>query len=198
MSRRRDRQRVADGQRVETDADLFDDESHDLLSRADIERVRSRAERGPEIGQGVAEAQIARLVGGRERQRLQRRGEDLLLVPERRHPCAQVVERDQLLLVGGDQPLHAIAQPSLLAGEVLDVLAAGIGLPGRVEPTIEFDLDEGRVVEQANDLVPHERIQLVLRTTRARTSRRTGSFTLSSAGGAPAPPTGQRWSGTST
>ncbi len=86
VSRRPGRQRVADGQRVETDPDLFDDESHDLLSRTDIERGRSRAERGPEIGQGFAEAQIARLVGGRELQRLPLRREDLLVLPERRHP----------------------------------------------------------------------------------------------------------------
>ena len=76
---------MADGQRVETDPDLFDDESHDLLSRADIERVRSRAERGPELGQAFAEAQIARLVGGRELERLPLRREDLLLLPERGH-----------------------------------------------------------------------------------------------------------------
>jgi hypothetical protein len=77
---------VADGQRVETDPDLLDDESHDLLSRADIERVRSRAERGPEVGEGLTEAQIARLVGGREFERLALRGKGLLLFPERRHP----------------------------------------------------------------------------------------------------------------
>jgi len=77
---------VADGQRVETDPDLFDDESHDLLSRADLERVRSRAERGPEIRQGFAEAQIARLVGGRELERLPLHRKDPLLCPERRHP----------------------------------------------------------------------------------------------------------------
>ena len=88
MSRRPGRQRVADGQRVEPDSDFCDDEAHDLLSRADIERVRSRAERGPETGQGVAEAQIPRLVGGGEFERLLLRGEDLLLGPERRHPRA--------------------------------------------------------------------------------------------------------------
>ena len=86
VSRRGDRQRVADGQRVETDPDFFDDESHDLLALADIERVRSRAERGAELGQGFAEAQIARLVGGREFERLSRRREGLLLFPERGHP----------------------------------------------------------------------------------------------------------------
>ena len=83
-----DRQRVADSQRVQADPDFFDDESHDLLARVDIERARSRAERGPEIGQGFAEAQIARLVGGREHERLALRREGLLLVPERWHPFA--------------------------------------------------------------------------------------------------------------
>jgi hypothetical protein len=59
---------MADGQRVETDANFLNDEAHDALPLADLERVRPRAERGPEIGQCFAEAQIARLVGGRERQ----------------------------------------------------------------------------------------------------------------------------------
>ena len=77
---------MADGQRVQPDPDFFDDESHDLLALTDIERVRSRAERGPKRGQGIAEAHIAGLVGGRELQRLPLRREGLLLVPERRHP----------------------------------------------------------------------------------------------------------------
>ena len=77
---------MADGQRVETDPDFLDDEAHDVLSLADIERVRSRPECGAELGQGFAEAQIARLVGGRELQGLPLRREDLLLFPERRHP----------------------------------------------------------------------------------------------------------------
>ena len=79
---------MADGQGVEPDADLLHDEPHDLLARVDIERVRSRAERGPEVGEGVAEAQIARLVGGGEFHSLAFRREGLLLVPERRHPFA--------------------------------------------------------------------------------------------------------------
>jgi len=81
-----DRQRMADGERVEADPDFLDDESNDLLARADVERVRSHAQRGPEIGQRFAEAQIARLVGGGELERLTLRREDLLLLPERRHP----------------------------------------------------------------------------------------------------------------
>ena len=147
---------MADGQRVETDPDLFDDEAHDLLARVDIERVRSRAERGPEIGQGFAEAQIARLVGGRELERLALRREGLLLVPERRHPFAQLVEGNQVLLVGGDQPLEAVRQPDLLVAQILDALATGIGLAGCRKPAIELGLDQRRVVEQAQDLVPHD------------------------------------------
>ena len=77
---------MADGQRVETDPDLFDDEAHDLLARPDIERVRSRPERGPEIGQRFAEVQIARLVRGGECERFALRGEGLQLFAERGHP----------------------------------------------------------------------------------------------------------------
>ena len=78
---------MADGQRVQADPDFFDDESHDLLALADIERGRSRAERGPKRGQGLAEAHIVCLVGGREIQRLSLRREGLLLLPKCRHPC---------------------------------------------------------------------------------------------------------------
>ena len=77
---------MADGQRVETDPDLFDDEAHDLLAHTDIERVRSRPERGPEIDQRFAEVQIARLVRGCELERLALRREGLQLFAERGHP----------------------------------------------------------------------------------------------------------------
>ena len=162
---------MADGQRVEPDPDFFDDEAHDLLSYADIERVRARAERGPELSQRFAQAQIARLVDGRELERLAFRREDVLLGPERRHPVAQLVERGQLVLVRGDQPLDAVRQPRQLTGELLDTLATGIRVPGGVEPAIQFGLDQGRILEEAQDLAPHERIELILPHGTIRTDR---------------------------
>ena len=63
---------------------------------------------------------------------------------------------------GDHEAVQALRYAGLLARQVVAALAAGLSVPRCIQPPIQFGLDEGRVVEQPNDLAPHEGIQLIL------------------------------------
>jgi hypothetical protein len=138
---------MADGNAVRTDAEFFDQQSHDLLPIRDLQGVGMCAQTPAEVGQGFTNTKVVGLIGGGRGQPLNLGGDRLLLFPEYGHPVAQFVQREELTLIGRDQALHTLCEPDLLPCQFLGPLPRGIRPLGRVPAALEFGFDEGRIVE---------------------------------------------------
>jgi hypothetical protein len=155
--------RVADGDLVFVAADqhLAHDESQDPLLLFGVQLVETVAQAGEEAFEGVGELEVGLGVMEVGVERVELGLESGLAFAQRGHPGAQLVEREQLLLVGLDQPLDRAGG----AGEVaLERLAAASGwvLGAQcVEAAVDLRPDERGVLEQPPDLAPDERLQLV-------------------------------------
>jgi hypothetical protein len=77
---------MTDGDAVRTDPNFSDERAHDLLPLRDVERLGARPQAGAELGERVAQAQIAGLINGGRLDRLPLRRDRLLLRAQRRHP----------------------------------------------------------------------------------------------------------------
>jgi len=162
---------MADRNRVRGDANFFNQQPHDLLAVGHLERVPSRPEPRSKVGQSVTQTQVARLIDGDSFERLPFCRDRLLLGAECRHPGAQLVQRHQLLLIRGDQPLNRLRHPRLLTRELVQTLAGGIALAGGLAPSRQLGFDEGGILKQAQYFAPHERIEVVF-TNRWRGAHR--------------------------
>jgi hypothetical protein len=84
-----------------------------------------------------------------------------LALAQRGHPGAELVERDELLPVGLDQP----GDRAVGAGEVMleRVTTAAGGVLGaqRVKAAVDLSADELGVLQQPSDLGPDEPVELV-------------------------------------
>jgi hypothetical protein len=162
---------VADGNGVDIYADFSDEQADDLLPLGEIERVGASAKLGAEVGQRFAQPEVAGLVGRGRLDGFALGLDGALLRPQRRHPRAEVLERDQFLLIGGHEPINGGRHPSLVAKEVVEAVARRIGVSGCLPASGQFGLDQGRGLEQAHDLAPDERIQVILTCDRRGTHR---------------------------
>src|SRR5712691_2798092 len=153
---------VADHDRVIADEYLLDEQAHEALSLEDVQRVRRHPHPGEKRRERFCEAQIrrplARLIGDRLPLGAQR----LLALTQRRHPLAQLLKRQEVLLIGGQDPLDALAHAHQIALHRLFALFRGVGGARSGEPPIEFVLNQRRILEQPNDLGPDDLIQEIL------------------------------------
>ena len=112
---RGDRDAVADSDGVVADQDVLDDETHDSLALDDIKRVGGTAQSGEERRESLGQAQehgaVVSLVGDR----LQLGAQRLLPVTQRRHSLAQLLERDEFLLISVEKPFDALANTRQLS-----------------------------------------------------------------------------------
>ena len=69
----------------------------------------------------------------------------LLATAQRRHATAQFIEREQLLLVGGEQPLLTCARLRQFTRERLAATLCHCGMARGFQPSIEFGLNKRRV-----------------------------------------------------
>jgi hypothetical protein len=154
--------RVPDHDGVVVDQDFLDDEPDDLLPIGDLQRLRGVVQPLKEGGQGFSEAQERRPIGGLIEDGLQFRPRGLVASAQVRHPATQFVEGQEVLLIGRDQALHALADPREVAFESVLPPLRRFGSAGRVEAPVEFGLDERRVFDQADDLPPYNLIEQIL------------------------------------
>ena len=132
---------MADCNRVPVNPDFFDQQAYDSLPLGDIERVSACAKFRAEIGEGLAQVQIAGPIDRGRFDRLPLGREGLLLRAKRGHPRAQFLQRDQLVLIRRDQAIHRRRHPDLLPREVVDALPRGIALARHLPPPREFPVD---------------------------------------------------------
>jgi hypothetical protein len=78
------------------------------------------------------------------------------LLAQLRHPGVQLGQRHQLFLVGSNQVLELLFQPSLLAPQLILSFAERIGVAGCRSPSFDFCLDKRRIFQQAQELAPNE------------------------------------------
>jgi hypothetical protein len=151
-----DRDAVADGYLAGSDEDVLDEGAQDALAVLGGGGGRVLAEAGEEAFESVGEPEVGVAVGG-----LSVEGGDLVFQAgfagaEVWHAGAELVDGDELLGERGDQ--RGDGRGGLR--ERLPELAALAGDRVRrarpLEPLIDLGADEGRVGEQAGDVVPDD------------------------------------------
>src|SRR5712692_5731793 len=96
---------VADHDRVIADEHLLDEQTHEALPLEDVQRVRRSPQAREKRRERLREAQIrgplSRLIGDR----LQLGAQRLLALAQRGHPLAQLLQRQEVLLISGEHSL---------------------------------------------------------------------------------------------
>ena len=152
---------MTDSDVVVAEQDLAHDESDDLLALLNRESRGVVGEAGAEPVERLGQLEISLSVVQLGVERVELGAECRLTPTQLGHAGAELLERDQLLLVPVDQS----AQRVLRAGEVAleAVAAAGGGVLGaeRLEPPVDLGLDQLGVLEQREHLVPDRLVDLV-------------------------------------
>ena len=156
------RDAVPDEDGVITDQNLLDDEAHDALTLEGVECISSaaqpRQERGERLCQSHEHGAITGLIGDR----LQFGAQRFLTIAQRRHALAQLLEREEIFLVGAQQSLDTLVDTSQFSLRTLLALFGGIRCTCGHETTIEFVLDQSGIFEQPDDLRPDDLIEQFL------------------------------------
>ena len=105
-----------------------------------------------EVGLGVVQLGVERVELGLERG---------LAFAQGGHPGAQLVERDELFLVGLDQAGDRAVGAGEVALERFAASGGGVLGPQRLEAAVDLGAHERGVFEQPADLVPDEPVELV-------------------------------------
>jgi hypothetical protein len=121
-----DRDAVADHHALGTDEDLPDEQAQHPLPLGDRGGVGAVAQPCQEALQGLGELQVGLLVDELGVEGVELGAEGLLLGPQGGHAGAELVQAEQLLLVGLDQPGDGGRGPGVLA------LQPGLGRGGGV------------------------------------------------------------------
>jgi len=73
----------------------------------------------------------------------------------------QLHQTDQTLLIGSDESCDVVSQSRLFAAQGFAALSSRIAVPRGFFSTVNFSLHQRPIVQQADDLVPHELVQVV-------------------------------------
>ncbi|HXZ85563.1 MAG TPA: hypothetical protein VEI82_08745, partial [Myxococcota bacterium] len=152
---------MADRDLVIADEHLAHEQPHDLLALLDRELFGVGAEARVEALERLGELEVARGVVqlGIERVELGLQGRFALAQHGR--AGAQLVERDQLFLVGLDQALEGAACAHQVALQSLAAVAGGVLGAEALEPPLDLGLDQRWVVEQTQHVAPDELVELL-------------------------------------
>lgn len=112
---RRIRYGVPDGDAVIVDDDLLDDQPDDALASQDIQVLGLSSQPLEEFVQRMSEPQAGALIGQLVVQRFRFRLQTGLALAQRGHTPAQLVEIEQFLLIGRQQPLGTPLELNQLA-----------------------------------------------------------------------------------
>ena len=150
-----------DGVVVAADQDFADDEPQDALLAGGVELVQTVSEAAEEPFEGVGELEVGLGVVQLGVDAVELRLECRLALAQRGRVRAELVERDQLFLVGLDQPLNRLVGADEIALERFAATSGGVLGPCCGEAAVDLILDEFGVLEQPADLGPDERVDLV-------------------------------------
>lgn len=153
---------MANSDCVPTHEDFFDKQPQDLLSFGDIQGIGTCSQAAAKISECLNQPQILGLIGCGRFQRLQFRLNGLVLAAEFGHAAAQLFQTHQSILIGCQQPIHALRQPAMIPVQLLLPPLQRIGIPGRLQPAVELLLNDFGILQQPHDLAPDHGIQLVL------------------------------------
>ena len=154
--------RVADDDGVVGHQNFLDQQANDALALMDVERLGPRAQAVEEGGQTLGQAQGGRALGGLIGDGAQLRGRPLLAAAQVRQTAAQFLQREQVFLIGGHQPLHGLARLHTLALQRLLAPPGWLRGVGGGQASIQLGGDQGRVLQEPDDLGPHDLIEQVL------------------------------------
>ena len=159
---RGDGDRVSDHDRVVVDEHFFHDETDDTLSLKDVQRIGRLVQPREKGRERLCQAQIRRAISGLVGDRLQLRAQRLLALAQPRHPLPQLLKRHEILLIGGEQPLDALANAYQIQLHRLLACLRRVGRASGGKPPIKLLLNQQGILEQPHDLGPHDLIQQVL------------------------------------
>ena len=157
----RDRVSDGDGVVVAADQDFADDEPQDALLAGDVELVQAVVETAEEPVEGVGELEVGLGVVQLGVETVELGLQRGLAFAQGGHPGAQLVERDELFLVGLDQPLDRGAGAGEVALERFAATGGGVLGPHRGEAAVDLGADEFGVLEQSSDFGPDERVEFI-------------------------------------
>ena len=118
---------------VIADQHLLDEQPYEALPLDHVERVRSDTQPREKRRECFCEAQICRPLARLISDRLQLGTQRLLALTQRRHPLAQLLQRQKVLLMGREYPLDALAHAHQFALHPLFALFRGVGVARRRE-----------------------------------------------------------------
>ena len=176
----RGRDAVADGDAFGSNEDLLDEKAEHPLAFLDIGCLRFVLQSGEEALEVLGELEVGVAVDELCGERVELGAQTGFAGPQRRHPGTQFVQRQQLFLVGLDQPADrggGLGQREIEAGALGGGRVGGAGL---VRAAVEFGGDQRRVGEQPGDVGPHDLVEVRCRWIRwpvSRSSSRGGSST---------------------
>ena len=153
---------MADGDFVLGDQNLLHEEPDDTLPFRDVQGFGGRAQPRQKAGQGLGEPEIGLPILDTIDGGLQFAVQRLFLTAERRRSGAQLVDGDQLFLIGRDQAVDPLADPDQAMPKVGLALLVGIGDTGRLQSPVDLCAHQCRIFEQADQLGPHDVVEQVL------------------------------------
>src|SRR5664280_409304 len=156
-----DRDGVSDRDLVGADEDVFDEQAQDSLAFFDGRSAGLGAQSGEEAFEVVGEFEVDLPVG-----ELAVEGVDLLAQaglsgPQLRHPGTEFVEGDQLFLEGADESGDRRGRLGQSGVETLALGGGGVRGADLLESLVDLGPDQGRVGEQAADVVPDDGVEVV-------------------------------------
>src|SRR5215208_4646782 len=156
-----DRDGVADGDLVGPDKDILDKEPQDSLALGDRRGSGLVTEAGKEVFEVVGELEVDLSVGELGVEGVDLQTQSGLAGAQLGHSGPEVIERDQLLLVGADEPFDRLAGLGQAGVETFALHSGGIGGADLGKPTGDLGPDQGRVGEQVADVAPDDTIEVV-------------------------------------
>jgi hypothetical protein len=100
---------VADHDRVIADEHLLHDQAHDALAFKDIECVGGHAQPRRERRERLRQAQVCPTISGLFGDRVSLDAQRLLALAQWRHALPELLDRQEFVLIGGEQPLDPLA-----------------------------------------------------------------------------------------
>ena len=142
--------------------DLLDNQADDPLPLLNVKGVGGATQLREECREGLGETQIDGAIVDLIEDRLQFRLQGVLALPQFRHASSQLVERQKLFLIGGQQAVDAFAGTRHLSVKDVFPLPCWIGRSCRRQPPVELVLDQAGILQQSDDFSPHNPIEEIL------------------------------------
>ena len=153
---------MPDEDRVVADEDVFDHEAHDSLALDHIKCVGGAAQTAEERGECLGQAQEREAIGSLVSDRLRLGAQRLFALPQQGHAFAQLVERQEFLLIGVEKPFDAFAHTGEFSLQALLTFLGWLGRARCSEAAVQLLLDQRWVLEQSDHLGPDDLIEQIL------------------------------------